>query len=215
MPALNSNRPANIGGRYKSIFRFSAVVVLTSFIAHFPSAQVAVAQPSEASETVKSTVEKVRATVTEEQGKTSPEALDGKLREIIAPVFDFEEMARRSLGANWRKASADEQEQFVDLFSDLLARNYLKKIRENVAESDFRLDGETSKGEKSLVKTIVQFEGEPASIDYRMMKKQGRWKVYDVVIENIGLVSNYRSEFAGIVSKEGISGLLQRLREKQ
>jgi phospholipid transport system substrate-binding protein len=174
----------------------------------------AIASASPAADTVKSTVEKVQAEVVKSEGKVSPEQLEHSLREIIAPVFDFREMSRRSLGANWKKANPEQQEQFVDLFSDLLARNYLKKIRENVAKSGFTLAGEMAKGAKSLVQTTVDYEGKSASIDYRMREKGGSWMIYDVVIENVGLVSNYRSEFAGIVKKDGIEGLIKLLREK-
>ena len=193
----------------------SALMVFGLLLA--PSLTKAAAEPEagSASETVKKTVDQVRQTVSESEGQVSADELDQKLRDIIAPVFDFREMSRRSLGANWKKATPEQQNEFVGLFSELLARNYLKKIRENVASSAFKLLGEKNKGKKALVQTMVEYGDDTASIDYRMRQKDEGWRVYDVVVENIGLVSNYRSEFAGIVKKEKITGLIERLKSKQ
>lgn len=174
------------------------------------------AQSSSAAETVKTTVEKVKAAVASGKNTMNPEQLDAKLKEIITPAFDFREMAKRSLGANWNTATPVQQDEYVDLFSDLLARNYLKKIRENVESGKFSVTGELGTPENPTIKThFVSADNETVSIDYRLYKKDGQWKAYDVVIENIGLVSNYRSEFAGIIRKEKMEGLLKRLREKQ
>ena len=192
----------------KSFYVLLSVVGMLLLVSRTASAETA-------SSTVKTTVEKVQQTITSSEKELSPEALDEKLREIIAPVFDFQEMARRSLGANWKKATADQQNEFVELFSDLLARNYLKKIRENAANSGFEVAGEVNKDSKALVKTTVLYEGEKASIDYRLREKNGAWRIYDVVIENIGLVSNYRSEFAGIIKSNGVAGLITKLKEKK
>ena len=165
---------------------------------------------------VKTTVDQVRATVAADKGKLSPEQLDDKLKEIIAPVFDFREMSQRCLGANWKTASEDERKEFVDLFSKLLAKNYLKKIRDNASESELTISGQEDVGEgKILVKTVVAYSGDKVTIDYRMRQKEGVWRIYDVVVENIGLVSNYRSEFSGIIKNEKMAGLLKRLREKK
>ncbi len=183
----------------------------------FSSLPCAVAEEAEtaAGKTVKAAVEEVQKTVADSQGKISNEALDEKLRDIIAPVFDFQEMSRRSLGANWKKATEEQQKEFVELFSDLLAKNYLKKIRENAVDSGLKFAGEKTKGKKAMVKTTVLYNGDTASINYRLREKGGAWKVYDVVIENIGLVSNYRSEFAGIVNKDGVEGLITKLKQKK
>lgn len=187
------------------ILFFLSVLLFTFPVFATPSAQTI----------VKETVDEVKRTVDAEKGKMTEQELDEKLRVIISPVFDFKEMARRSLAAHWSKASADQQVEFVSLFSDLLASNYIKKIRENVQNSNFSVDREQSTGpESTLVRTKVVFEGKNVVIDYRLRMKDNSWKIYDVVIENIGLVSNYRSEFSAIVDKSGINGLIQKLRDK-
>lgn len=170
-----------------------------------------------AATTVRDVVEKVRSTVVSEQATTTPEALDKKLRDIISPVFDFKTMARSSLAQHWKSASPAEQEEFVALFSDLLAHTYLKRIRENAADSEIAIVGERKQtDDKFLVQTKVSYEkDQTAAIDYRLRRKDGSWLVYDVIIENIGLVSNYRQEFDGIVKKDNVSGLIAKLREKK
>lgn len=169
-----------------------------------------------ASEIVTETVEKVKETVVARKSQLSPEELDKELRDIISPVFDFREMSRRSLAKYWKQATPDQQKEFVDLFSSLLAKNYLKKIRDNAENSLMNIVGEQDAGKnRKVVKTTVDVDGTSASIDYRMRAKDDTWKVYDVIVENIGLVSNYRSEFSSIVQKDGVDGLITKLKNKK
>ncbi len=107
--------------------------------------------------TIQSTVDNVRKTVVAQEGKVSPEVLEQELRKIIAPVFDFETMAQSCLGPNWQEATPDQQKEFVELFSDLLAKTYLKKIRENAGTSKLEIVGEKLKGDKAIVKTTVEY----------------------------------------------------------
>lgn len=170
-----------------------------------------------ASETVSSVVGQVRKVIVAEQKTLSPKELDKKLYGIIAPVFDFKTMARSSLAKHWKSTTASEQQEYVNLFSELLAQTYLKRIRENAAESGINVVGEKSRGkDKAIVQTKVTYDkDQTVTIDYRLRQKDGLWLVYDVIIENIGLVSNYRQEFDGIVKKEKVSGLIKKLREKK
>ncbi len=176
----------------------------------------AVAEVLKPSVAVQNVVEEVRTTVASNKDKLEASALDQELRNIIEPVFDFASMARSSLAQNWEKATPEQQTEFVELFSDLLARSYLKRIRDNVATSEFDLVEEKTKGKKAIVRTKVTYDkDQTATIDYRMRLKKDSWLVYDVIVENIGLVSNYRSEFASIVKKRKIEGLLSQLRDKK
>jgi phospholipid transport system substrate-binding protein len=148
-------------------------------------------------------------------GEKQPAAeVDATLRKILAPVFDFSEMARSSLGSNWNKGTPEQQKEFVDLFSERLAKTYLKRIKDNVKDADYHLLKETVDGEHGMVQTTVIDKGDKIRIDYRMIHKEGSWRVYDVVIESVGLVTNFRNEFGTIVRKEGFDGLLKRLRDK-
>jgi len=136
-----------------------------------------------------------------------------KLRELINPKFNFAEMSKRSLGANWNDLSASEQSEFTTVFSELLARTYLSKI-ETVKPGMVKVESEQVEAPRAIVKTVVISKGDTFPIDYKLMNSTGSWQVYDVVIENIGLVANYRNEFSGIIRKEKFSGLMERLRKK-
>lgn len=136
-----------------------------------------------------------------------------KLRELINPKFNFTEMSRRSLGANWNEITPAEQKDFTTVFSELLARTYLSKI-ETVKPGMVKIDSESVNPPKASVKTTVISKGDNFPIEYKMSFEDGRWQVYDVVIENIGLIGNYRNEFSGIIRKEKFEGLMTRLRQK-
>ena len=136
-----------------------------------------------------------------------------KLRELINPKFNFAEMSKRSLGPNWKNLSKQEQSEFTEVFSELLARTYLSKI-ETVKPGMVEVKGEQVRIPRAIVKTVVTSKGDKFPINYKMALKDNAWQVYDVVIENIGLVANYRNEFSGIIRKEEFSGLMARLRKK-
>ena len=136
-----------------------------------------------------------------------------KLRELINPKFNFGEMSKRSLGANWNDLTPQEQSEFTHVFSELLARTYLSKI-ETVKPGMVTVESEQVEAPRAVVKTKVVSKGDTFPIDYKLLLQGNSWQVYDVVIENIGLVANYRNEFSGIIRKEKFSGLMERLRKK-
>jgi phospholipid transport system substrate-binding protein len=189
-------------------------LILSFLIILFTISNVSAEKDIIASELIENTVLEVQKTVREFSTKISQIELDKKLKEQISPVFDFQEMSKRCLGINWKKATNEEQTEFQKLFSELLAKNYIKQIREKSLGSKFELAKSHEEGEKATVQTVVTTKNGTLKIDYRLYKSENTWKVYDVMIENIGLVSNYRSEFSDIINKEGMSGLLVRLREK-
>lgn len=149
------------------------------------------------------------------QGDASKTIRRQKLRELINPKFNFAEMSKRSLGANWNDLSPSEQADFTQVFSELLARTYLSKI-ETVKPGMVKVESEQIEPPRAVVKTVVISNGDTFPIDYKMMNAGAShsWQVYDVVIENIGLVANYRNEFSGIIRKDKFSGLMERLRKK-
>jgi len=149
------------------------------------------------------------------QGDASKTIRRQKLRELINPKFNFAEMSKRSLGANWNDLSPSEQADFTQVFSELLARTYLSKI-ETVKPGMVKVESEQIEPPRAVVKTVVISNGDTFPIDYKMTNAGASqsWQVYDVVIENIGLVANYRNEFSGIIRKDKFSGLMERLRKK-
>lgn len=187
-----------------------ALVILSVLLVSLSSAY---AQASSPRQIIAHTIDKLVQIVEQYPGEDNVELRREKLREVITPKFDFREMAKRSLGAHWNEIEESQQTEFVDAFSELLARTYLARI-ENVRSNMVTVDSEKVKVPKAFIKTTVTYKGDTFPIDYKLVKKKDDWKVYDVVIENIGLVANYRNEFAGIIRKEQFSGLMKRLHKK-
>jgi len=137
-----------------------------------------------------------------------------KLKEVINQRFDFTEMARRSLGPEWRRRSAEEQNEFVKLFADLLEQAYLEKIESYNGEKVRYLKEREDNTNAEVSTKVVDNRGQEFSLDYRLHKVNGDWKVYDVVIEDISLVVNFRSQFNRILAKGSFDDLLKQLRDK-
>ncbi len=138
------------------------------------------------------------------------------VRKIAEDIFDFNEIARRALARHWQQLTDKQRAEFVSLFSDLLERSYLSKIElyggEKIQYVNERLDGDTA----SVATRIVTKNGTEVPIDYRLLLKKGdRWLVYDVNIEGVSLVSNYRTQFNKIIQTGSYSDLVQKLKAKQ
>ena len=165
---------------------------------------------------LRTTVDRVLA-ILKDSKLSSPSAKDTRreeLRKAIFPRFDFEEMAKRSLGAEWRRQPPAQQKEFVDLFTELLRNSYVESI-ESYGGSKVVYNRESQDGNYAEVGSkITAHQGEEFSIDYRLMLEGGAWKVYDVVVENISLVNNYRSQFRRILGRSSFADLLQTIRDK-
>ena len=137
-----------------------------------------------------------------------------RLRQVIYPRFDFADMARRSLGPTWRRISPAEQQEFVRLFTELLAESYVNNIESYNGEK-ILYGREIQEQEYAEVDTkLVTKRGEEIPVDYKLHKVDGDWMVYDVVIENISMVNNYRAQFTRLLAKSSFAELLDRIREK-
>jgi phospholipid transport system substrate-binding protein len=149
-------------------------------------------------------------------------ALNGKtaerrvaVRKIAEDIFDYQDTARRALGVHWNARTPQERDEFVKLFADLLDRAYIGKIELYQGEK-VRFGAETVDGDQATVKTrILTKKGSEVPVDYRLHAKDGRWLVYDVIIEGVSLVSNYRTQFNKVVQTESYQALVQKLRSKE
>jgi len=174
--------------------------------------------PSEAAVTadVKRTVDKVVSIVADERMKKPGNEAKRRaaLKSAISTMFDYGEMAKRSLGVNWRGRTKAEQKDFVNLFATLLENSYAGKI-ESYENQRIVYDKESIDGDYAEVKSrIVTAKRDEYSLDYRLMRQGNRWMVYDVVIEGVSLVSNYRSQFQKIITSQGYGALVKKLRAK-
>jgi phospholipid transport system substrate-binding protein len=137
-----------------------------------------------------------------------------EIRRTAAELFDFDEVARRALSRHWTARSPEEQAEFVRLFTDLLERSYIGRI-ESYAGEKIVYVGESVDGGFAVVrsKVVTSRRGE-TPLDYRLHLRDGRWKVYDVLIDHVSFVATYRSEFSRILQKESYGALLERLRKQ-
>ncbi len=137
------------------------------------------------------------------------------VRRIADGIFDFGETAKRSLARHWAARTPAEREEFVRLFADLLERSYLSKIELYGGERISYL-GETLDGDQATVHTkLVTKGGSEIPVDYRMLRRGDGWLVYDVVIEGISLIANYRAQFDKIITTASYRELVRRMKTKQ
>ena len=137
-----------------------------------------------------------------------------QLRDTISRIFDFAEMAQRSLATHWKERTPAERKEFVSLFQTLLENSYSGKI-ESYHNEKIVYQGESVDGDHAEVKSrVIAPKGDEYSLDYRLINKGGKWMVYDVVIEGVSLVSNYRGQFNRIINNQGYPELLKKLRAK-
>lgn len=163
---------------------------------------------------VKSTVDEVVRIVTSKEMKRNDQKRRKALKKTISNVFDYNEMAKRSLGKHWHQRSAAEQKQFTDLFATLLENSYAGKIESYNNEKIVYLK-EHVDGKRAEVKSkVITAKRDEYTLDYRMLERNGKWTVYDVVIEGVSLVSNYRSQFNRIIMANGYGDLVKKLKTK-
>lgn len=165
---------------------------------------------------VKKTVDEVVAIVADKElDKPQNEAKRRQLlKTSIGRIFDYEEMARRSMATHWKQRSPAEQKEFVELFTTLLENSYAGKIESYNREKIVYLK-ETVEGNNAEVRSkVVTAKRDEYTLDYRLLSKGGAWKIYDVVIEGVSLVSNYRSQFNRIIANQGYGELVKKLRTK-
>jgi phospholipid transport system substrate-binding protein len=137
-----------------------------------------------------------------------------RLREAVEPIFDFEEMAKRSLGPHWRRRTPAEQQEFVKLFQEFMEKVYSDKLDlyegEKIVFGKETIDQDFAQVESS----IINNKGETISIIYKLRRADTKWKVYDAVVENISFINNYRSQFDRVIKSSSYEELVKRLREK-
>ncbi len=136
-----------------------------------------------------------------------------RLLEVSRERFDFTEMSKRVLGKSWRKLSADEKAEFVDLFTSLLQYAYVGQVEDYVKQTII-FKQQRIKGKRAEVKTQLIDHGKVLSVSYIMLLKGDQWMVYDIVAEGVSLIRNYMEQFRHILRKEKYSGLVKQLKAK-
>lgn len=175
-----------------------------------------VAQAATPMETVRESTKEVLQVLSDPafEGEEKARERHDKIRAIIDEDFDWTAMCRRALGRHWRGKSEKQQEEFIELFGKLLERRYMDKI-DNYSGQEVRYEDERIEEDYARVDVaIITDNDKEIDVQYRMHKKEKGWMVYDVVIEGVSLVMNYRSQFNSILGRSSFDKLLEKLREK-
>ncbi len=170
----------------------------------------------EPTDEIKQTTEKILSIVKDSSLKSPSKAQERRrlIRRAVDERFDWEEMARRSLGRYWAQRTAEEKKEFVHLFSELVERTYMSKV-EGYSGEKVRYDGETVDGEYAVVKVgIITQKNKNISVDYRLQKGGNEWLIYDVSIEGVSLVNNYRTQFNSIILQSSYEDLVKKMKAK-
>ena len=192
--------------------RFTGVILILAVVLVIPLQGFA-APPME---TIETGVNKVIAKLSEAGFKDqAKDAQISQLSELINTIFDFKELSRRTLGREWKKMNAEQQQEFTQLFRELLQGVYADRL---LAYSDQKVifDKETmlKKGTAEVQSYLQTSDGKKIPLFYRLTDKSGDWKVYDVIIEGVSMVKNYRTQFREILAKDSAEKLLEILRSK-
>jgi phospholipid transport system substrate-binding protein len=164
--------------------------------------------------------EKIRETISEVLDILASTTLaeqerQARIRQAVLQRFSFEEMARRSLGRHWRELTPEQRQEFVQLFTDLLIDSYIDKIERSEGKEDIRYTKETIEDDHASVRTeIVQERDQNIEVEYRLLLRDGDWQVFDVIIEGVSLVNNYRTQFNKIILEESYEALVKKLQQK-
>ena len=162
-------------------------------------------------------VDRVLKTLDDPSLKGADKVADRRVavRKIANEIFDFAEIAKRSMARHWQPLSEPQRTEFVGLFADLLERSYISKI-ETYGGEKIQYTAEKIDGDYATVSTrIITKNGTEVPVDYRMIKRADRWLVYDVSIEGVSLVSNYRTQFNKIIQTSSYNELVSKLKNKQ
>ncbi len=174
------------------------------------------AAAASAREMVETQVNKVLKALAEPEFKNQPkDAKIVKIRSIVNEIFDYTELSKRTLGREWTKFNAPQQTEFVKLFSDLLEKTYADRLLSYSDEKVvFEKESMLREGQAEVTSNVLTADGKKIPLDYRLIQRDGSWRVYDVIIEGISLVKNYRDQFRDIMAKDSPEEVIKMLREK-
>jgi phospholipid transport system substrate-binding protein len=133
--------------------------------------------------------------------------------DVALKMFDFREMAKSSLGKNWNTITSEEKDQFVELFSTLVKKRYIGKIND-YTDQEIVYTKQLIKKNRAMVYSAIIDKGTEIPIIYKLLNNQDKWFIYDMKIENVSLVLNYRRDFDSIIRKEKFAGLIERISQQ-
>jgi len=196
----------------KTVMKLFVILVFVAFTVFSPLKTEAGEPTEQLKQTVDAVIKILNNKELKKPEKQSERRL--KIRETVEKRFDFEEMAKRSLALHWKNRTPQEQKEFVSLFSDLLEDTYIRKI-ERYEDEKVAYTEEKNDGSYATVRTkVITTKETEIPVDYKIFKKEQKWEVYDISIEGISLVNNYRTQFNQIIRSGSYEELITRLKKK-
>lgn len=191
-------------------FRFGLFAVVTSVLFSIPF----VARAGEPTDQLRATItDFVNILTNTPVAELRTKGLPEDARTLIFARFDFSEMTKRSLGRHWKVLAQREQVEFVDAFTHRLLVSYGRTVRSSNGEQ-ILFRRETREGDEATVETkFVSGNGRELPIDYRLHNVNGHWKVYDVLIDHVSLVDNYRAQFNRVIARSSVADLLRKIKD--
>ena len=177
---------------------------------------VTLAWAGEPTEKIKATTDKILGVVRDPALKGAAKEKERRtlIRKAVDERFDWNEMARRSLARHWEGRTEDEKREFVPLYADLVDRAYMSKV-EGYSGEKVKVEGETVDGDYATVTVrIMTQKGQEILVEYRLRIKGNDWLIYDISIEGVSLVNNYRTQFNSIISQSSYASLVKQLKAK-
>ena len=187
-----------------------SALLLLCVVAGVPS----VARGGEASDQIRGTIDRGIAVLMRPdlQGDAKKQERRALLRKELYPRFDFEEISRRALGVNWKGRTPEEKREFIEVFKELLENSYASKI-EGYKGERIVYGQEVQDLPYAEVRTKIVTKGDQYDVNYRVLKNGDEWRIYDIVIEGVSLVNNYRSQFTEMLARYSFSEMMERLRK--
>jgi len=189
------------------------ITFMTLFVTLSTGGPISAGEPTEK---IKQTTDKLVAILSDESLKSPEKRAEKKkrIREVVDERFDWEAFSRRSLGRHWKKMTKEEKKTFVSLFGEILESAYMARVGDYSGEKMSFVE-ESVDGKYALVQAKIMTEkyGE-IPVKYRVRKKENDWLIYDISVQGVSLVNNYRSQFNNILTKSSPHELIKRLQEK-
>ena len=163
---------------------------------------------------VQNTVNQALTVLRDKSGPLQPR--QEKLRQIVAQTFDFTEMAKSALGYHWKQLTPQQQQEFTNVFISFIEDSYLSKLNDYRGQQVQFIKASQDGADYAQVNTNIVREGkEPIHLDFRLMKESSPWKIYDVTVDAISIIANYRNQFNRVMNNQGYDTLIKDLKEKQ
>jgi phospholipid transport system substrate-binding protein len=200
------------------MLRMRGIVILLMLSAAWLSG-LGWAEAGEPTEVIKRTTDKVLAILEDPQFQAADKQAQKQqlLHQVAEATFNWQEMARRALAVHWRDRTPEQQQEFVQLFRDLVERTYMNRLEQAASERQtIQYVGEQVEGSRAAVRTkVITTRNTEIPIEYRLLKVGDRWQIYDVLVEGVSLVNNYRSQFNRIITTSSYNELVARMKARQ